>query len=151
MRNTDLYGIGGWLLLLSLMLLILFPGSMLFDLLLGWYHGIKGYFEMLPSYRNFYIVDTPLKIYLIGVSFLAGWFIINRQHSGLTMVKVFLISNIIVRFLNLVMPTLFSVQSDVKHILEIDAAIHLAIALITCAIVYSYLLKSKRVKYTITL
>lgn len=151
MKNTDLYGVGGWLLLLSLILIILFPASLLFDLVLGWYHGLNGYFSALPTYRNFYIADTMLKIYLIGISVLAGWFIINRQHSGLIMAKVFLVSNIIVRFINLVMPTLFEVQSDIKRILEIDAMIHLAIAIVTCTIVYWYLLVSKRVKYTVTL
>ena len=151
MKNTDLYGIGGWLLLLSLILIVLFPGSILFDLILGWYHGLKSYFTVLPAYRNYYIADTMLKVYLIGISVLAGWFIINRQHSGLTMAKVFLISNIIVRFINLVMPTLFDVHSEIKRILEIDATIHLVIAIVTCVIVYSYLLLSKRVKYTVTL
>ena len=151
MRNTDLYGVGGWLLLLCLSLIVLFPGSMLFDLSLGWYHGLNGYFSALPSYRNFYMVDTPLKIVLIGMSILAGWFIINRQHSGLAMAKAFVIANVLIRFVNLVMPTLFSVQGEVKRILEIDAAIHLMIALFTCAVVYAYLLFSKRVKYTVTL
>ncbi len=151
MRNTDLYGVGGWLLLLCLILIVLFPGSMLFDLCLGWYHGLDGYFALLPSYRTFYIVDTPLKIYLIGVSVLAGWFIINRQLNGVLFAKVFVVSNVVIRFLNLVMPTLLSVQSDVKRVLEIDAAIHLIIALVTCLVVYTYLTMSKRVKYTVTM
>ena len=151
MRNTDLYGVGGWLLLLSLILIVLFPASMLFDLILGWYRGMNGYFDLLEGYRNFYIADTPLKIYLIFLSILAGWFIINRQLSGLAIAKVFLISNVIIRFLNLVMPTLFAIQADMKRILEIDAAIHLTIAIATCAIIYAYLLISKRVKYTVTL
>lgn len=151
MRNTDLYGVGGWLLLLSLILIVLFPGGMLFDLVLGWYRGLDGYFEVLPGYRNFYIADTMLKIYLICMSMLAGWFIINRQLNGLLMAKVFVISNVIVRFLNLVMPTIFAIQSDMKRILEIDATIHLIISLLACAIIYSYILLSKRVKYTVTL
>ena len=64
---------------------------------------------------------------------------------------IFLISNVIIRFLNLVMPTLFAVPFDIKEVLETDAVIHLIIALLTCAVVYAYLLLSKRVKYTVTM
>ena len=150
MKNRHLHGMNGILLLVCLAFLVLFPSSLLFDMLVVWYDGIYGYFESVAGYRVYAVVDTFVKIYLVSLSIFTGWLIMRRYQLSVFMVNVFIISNVVARVVMMVLPTLLSMRSEVKQVLETDALIHLAIALIIGVALYCYFELSVRARNTLT-
>lgn len=150
MKNSNLQGMSGLLLFACLTLLVLFPTSLVFDIIVVWYDGMNGYFENVFNYRMYCVIDTVLKILLGACSVLAGWMIMHRYQISILVVNLFIILNVLVRFGVLVMPSLLEMPNDIRHVLEMDAVIHLVIAIVTGAALYFYFVLSRRARNTLT-
>jgi hypothetical protein len=140
-------GVGGWLLLLCIVLTIISPLVTLVSLVSG-YNASSQYFHQFPGLVTLNIVDIILSVSLMAFSVYAGVGLWTLRPGAVAMAKrylwFFLGYHVIVMFL----PFMAGLPAAANNVMLAEVAKDMLRGFVYFVVWYAYLNKSERVKAT---
>ena len=140
-------GVGGWLLLLCLVLTVFGPLITLGSFAAG-YSETSKYFDQFPGLLVITVIDTFLSVGLMAFSVYAGTGLWSIRPGAVQMAKRFLLCFLGYHAIGAILPFMAGLPSAVNEALIAQIAKDTIRGVISFAVWYSYLNKSKRVSAT---
>lgn len=139
--------VGGWLLLLCIVLTILSPLRTFINLVYS-YSVTAPYFGYYPELKTLFIIDGVLSTALMAFCIRAGIALWTIKSGAVKMTKKFLILFLCYAGISVILPFMVGLSEEEANEMVPEVVKSLAQALIFFGIWYSYLNVSKRVKAT---
>ena len=140
-------GVGGWLLLLCLGLIVFGPLITLGSLAAG-YRESSEYFDQFPGLLVIIVIDTFLSLGLMAFSVYAGIGLWRVRPGAVQMAKRFLLCFLGYLVVAAVLPFMAGLPSAANEVMIVEVIKEMFRGVIYFAIWYTYLNKSKRVRDT---
>jgi hypothetical protein len=140
-------GVGGWLLLFCLGLTLIGPIISLNAIVVG-YNGTSKYFTQFPGLLLLWAIDTLLSLGLIAFGIYAGIRLWSIRPGAVTMAKRYLMCTLGYYTVAAVLPFFVGLPSVANEAMILPVIKNTLKGILTFAIWYSYLNKSKRVNAT---
>ncbi|MBE9527756.1 MAG: DUF2569 family protein [Proteobacteria bacterium] len=139
--------VGGWLLLLCVLLTVLGPLATAYSLIAG-YGQLQGLFEETPGLRSFYNMNFILNIGLGLFSLWAGFSLWTRMAGAVERAKNYLLARVAYSVILYFLPTMSGLPEEMSTGIQSEIVAASTFSFIYIAIWYLYLTKSKRVRGT---
>jgi hypothetical protein len=140
-------GVGGWLLFLCIGLTILTPLVILGSLAKG-YSVASQYFDRFPGLLAITVIDTILSLGIVAFSIYAGTGLWRIRPGAVRMAKGCLLCFLAYHVVIAILPFVAGLPSAANEAMIYPAVKHILKSVLSLAIWYSYLNKSKRVSVT---
>jgi hypothetical protein len=146
--TDDGHGVKGWLLLLCLILTIISPAAHLGQLEMEW-QEFNSLFGTYPHLRDAVVIETLLTLGLMAYSIYAGFVLWSFKFGAVKIAKSYLLAWLIC---SIARPFIFVSIADlptafIDEILD-EGGKNVVISILTFAIWFTYLYRSKRVRAT---
>jgi hypothetical protein len=146
--GTERYDrVGGWLLLLCVLLTILGPLATAYSLVAG-YAQLQGLFEETPGLSTFYNMNFVLNIGLGLFSLWAGFSLWTKMAGAVERAKKYLLARVAYTVILYFLPAMSGLPEEMSTGIQNEILAASTFSFIYIAIWYLYLTKSKRVRET---
>ncbi|WP_059424730.1 DUF2569 family protein [Sulfuricella sp. T08] len=146
--DATLKGVKGWLAFLCISLTILSPLSTIVELIRAW-EATASLFSSFPSMRIMVSIETTMSIWLMAFSFYAGSVLWSVKQNAVKIAKAYFLSRLAY---SIALPFIFSgisdLPSEVSSVMVEELAKQAFLTFMACAIWFTYLRRSKRVRAT---
>ncbi len=139
--------VGGWLLLLCVLLTVITPIRTSYNLIIG-YHAVAQYFELVTTIETLFYIDAFLSSIIIVLSIRAGWALWSIKPGAVKIAKNYLLIYLGYVFIISLLPFTAGLSPEINRAMIpgiVEAAVY---KLVFFGVWYSYLSVSKRVKAT---
>jgi len=145
--GTQYRGVGGWLMLLCLGMVILTPLRTIYALIMG-YNELIPYFGVIVGVVDMLILQILISVGVMSLGICAGIMLFSVKPKAVTWAKAYLISLLVSDLVSYIVLNIPQVSQEVRQLMMQEGLKQSVITVIYVAIWYSYLCKSKRVKAT---
>jgi hypothetical protein len=139
--------IGGWLLVLCLILIIGNPLMSFYGLVTA-YNDLLQYFELYPGLKRIMYIDFILNVFLVVLSIRAGIALWTIKQHAVKIAKTYFLFYACYAILTTFLPFIVFLPSEVRQAIMPEVIKGTIRSLIYVSIWYFYLHRSKRVKAT---